>query len=653
MCGICGIFDAQGSLSAGGQLVRRMAAAIAHRGPDNDGFYESPHCHLGHRRLRIIDLSPLGHQPMTNEDGSLWVSFNGEIYNYLELRPMLEERGHHFRSQTDTEVLLHLYEDEGEDFLKPLNGMFAVALWDARRRRLLLARDRFGKKPIYYYSDGRRLLFGSELKSLLADPEVPRELDPQALLAYLSLGYVPAPMTVFRGISKLPPASWLSAEVAPEGGRLHLRGPERFWSVHYRPDFSLTEEDCVVEIRRLLRDATRIRLFSDVPLGAFLSGGLDSSAVVAMMAEASSKPVETFSIGFDQASHDELEFAEQVARRFRTRHHTFRCHPDALAALPVLVHHFDEPFGDDSAIPMYYVSKIAREHVTVALSGDGGDELFAGYARYEEAMRRQRFGRSLPAPLARGFFRVLANVYPRHLRGWGILNRHSLAPIDAYQADLSLFLPQHKAALVAPDGLLRGATSSIEDDPVFARTRRLAEESGANDLLTAMQYVDQMLYLPEDILVKVDRASMAVALEARAPLLDYRLAEFLATVPADLRFHNGTKKYLLRQAMHGILPEQILTRSKMGFGVPLRHWFRKESCAFAEEVLLSPAARQRGLFREEEVRRILSAHRGGRDMADCIWALIFFELWCRAWLDTPPSAGPHGDEVGVTRCAAL
>lgn len=652
MCGICGIFDAQGALHAGEPLVRQMAATLAHRGPDNDGFHESAHCVLGHRRLRILDLSPLGHQPMTSEDGSLWVSFNGEIYNYLDLRPELINRGHHFRSQSDTEVILHLYEDEGEDCLRQLNGMFAIALWDQRRRRLLLARDRFGKKPLYYYTDGRRLLFGSELKAILADPSVPRELDPQALAEYLSLGYIPCPRTIFRGISKLPPASWLSVEIDPSGTGVRLRGPERYWTLRYRPDAALTEEDCVSEIRRLARDATRIRLYSDVPLGAFLSGGLDSSGVVAMMAELSSKPVETFSIGFDQASHDELRYAEIVARRFGTHHHTLRCAPDALEALPTLVHHFDEPFADDSALPTYYVSKIAREHVTVALSGDGGDEVFAGYERYAEAMRREHAAAWLPGPLIRGVFRMLAELCPPNQRGWGILHRHGLESIDAYHADMCAFLPRAKAALADPRGALAPAASSVAADPVFQRLRRLAAEAGAGDLLSQMQYSDQMLYLPDDILVKVDRASMVVALEARAPLLDYRLAEFMATVPAALRYRDRTKKYLFKRAMKDILPSEILERSKMGFGVPLVHWFREESAGFAREVLLSSSARQRGLFRPQEVEHILDCHAAGRrDLSQKIWTLLFFELWCRTWLDRAPAVMP--EEVGATRCAAI
>jgi asparagine synthase (glutamine-hydrolysing) len=629
MCGICGIFDAEGQAPAQQGLLRRMADSLAHRGPDNDGFYASALCALGHRRLKIIDLSPLGKQPMTNEDQSLWLSFNGEIYNYLDLRPELVGRGHRFRSQSDTEVMLHLYEDEGEDFLRFLNGMFALSLWDQRRGRLLLARDRFGKKPLYYYSDGRRLLFASELKALLADPSVPRELNLEALSTYLALGYIPCPATIFQNIYKLPPASSLVVERGDDG-RVRMKGPQRYWHLRYRPDARLTEADCLARIRELVRDAVRIRMFSDVPLGAFLSGGVDSSTVVATMAEVSQQPVETFSIGFDQSSFDELPFAERVARQFGTHHHTFQCTPDALEVLPTLVHHFDEPFADASAIPTYYVSKIARQHVTVALSGDGGDEIFAGYTRYDNGMQRQGWNRVLPEPVIRAAFRIATDLYPVGARGWGILHRNSLAPLDSYMADVSLFQPREKRALFGKHQRVHA------NGDIFGLARDLAAQTGSDEFLSQMQYVDEMLYLPDDILVKVDRASMAVALEARAPLLDYRLAEFMATVPAGLRYRDREKKYLLKKAMQGVLPREILYRSKMGFGVPLKHWFRKEAADFTREVLTSRQARERGLFDPQEIRLCLDRHaRGRRDFSGKLWALLFFELWCRNWLDQP------------------
>ncbi|MBI1749153.1 MAG: asparagine synthase (glutamine-hydrolyzing) [Acidobacteria bacterium] len=639
MCGICGIFDLD-ARPANADLVRRMAGALAHRGPDNDGFYDSPLCRLGHRRLRIIDLSPLGHQPMTNEDDSLWVSFNGEIYNYLDLRPELVRRGHQFRSQSDTEVILHLYEEKGDAFLRELNGMFAIALWDARRERLLLARDRFGKKPIYYWMDGKRLLFGSELKALLADPAVPRELNPHALSAYLSLGYVPCPATIFRGVYKLPPASWMVAERDPAGNGLRLRGPERYWELRYAPDARLTEADCTARIREIVRDAVRIRMFSDVPLGAFLSGGLDSSTVVAAMAEVSDRPVETFSIGFDDASFDELPYAETVAKKFRTNHHTFRCTPDALEVLPILVHHYDEPFADSSAIPTYYVSKIARQLVTVALSGDGGDETFAGYTRYDLALDAEAKRRALSDSVWRAAFGTVAAAWPKNLRGWGYFYRNSLTPLGAYAASMAFYQPPEKESLWTAKFRARLCGGNAQDAAaLYAEWARKAAGGDGADLLSQIQFVDQMLYLPDDILVKVDRASMAVALESRAPLLDYRLAEFMATVPAALRYKNREKKYLLKKAVTGILPDEIISRSKKGFSVPLATWFRGAGRDFVRETLTGHRTRERGIFDTAELDRLLSKQDDGRRVAaEKLWALVFFELWCRHWLDEPVAA---------------
>jgi asparagine synthase (glutamine-hydrolysing) len=631
-----------------------MTASLAHRGPDNDGFYDSAFCTLGHRRLRIIDLSPLGCQPMANEDSSLWLSFNGEIYNYLELRPELVRRGHQFRSQSDTEVMLHLYEEHGEAMLPLLNGMFALSLWDERRRRLLLARDRFGKKPLYYWTDGRKLLFASELKAILEDPDVPRELNFEALSAYLSLGYVPSPLTIFRGVKKLPPASYLTVDVQEGAGgenRLRLAGPERYWTLRYAPDVRLTEQDCAARIRELLRDAVRIRMFSDVPLGAFLSGGLDSSAVVAAMSEVSERPVETFSIGFNVESYDESPFAEAVARKFRTNHHTYRCSPDALEVLPTLVHHFDEPFADASAIPTYCVSRIARQLVTVALSGDGGDETFAGYERYADALAAFGRGGMLPHALRRGAFAALEAAYPQGWRGWGFLHRNALPPLEAYASSFLLFLEPQKDRLWSAEArdALRSAGNGVMR---YFRRWGLpegAQPRNAGELLDAMQHADQMLYLPEDILVKVDRASMAVSLEARAPLLDYRLAEFMATVPAELRFRGRVKKYLLKKAMEGVLPDEILHRGKQGFSVPLEKWFRGEARGFVRDVLLSQRLRERGLFDRSQLEWLLKRQDGTRRAdAHRLWVLLFFELWCRAWLDRPPS--PAQSPSGEREC---
>jgi asparagine synthase (glutamine-hydrolysing) len=651
MCGICGIFDGEARGVSQEPLVRRMASMIAHRGPDEEGYHVTPYCVLGHRRLKIIDLSSRGRQPMANEDGTIWVSFNGEIYNYLDLRDGLVRRGHQFRSETDTEVLVHLYEEKGESLLNDLNGMFAFALWDAKRGRLLLARDRFGKKPLYYFIDGSRLLFASEVKGILADPSVPRQLDPEALSAYLSLGYVPCPACIFKGIQKLPPASWMTIELDSATHRLKTDGPHRYWTLRYQPDSRLTETECVSRIQDLIRDAVRVRLFSDVPLGAFLSGGLDSSTVVAAMAEVSETPVETFSAGFDEESFDELHFAEIIAKRFGTNHHVLHCSPNVLEILPKLVYHFDEPFADSSAIPTFCISEAARQETTVILSGDGGDEIFAGYTRYDDGRHLWRQQNTLPGTLARGIYRFLVDFYPVKARGWGILNKRSLPAIDSYIADLCIYQPPQKRALLAPEW------RALPDVQASRLARDLADAVGGNEFLSKMQGMDQMLYLPDDILVKVDRASMAVGLETRAPLLDYRLAEFMSTVPENLRYRNGIKKYLLKQAVRAKLPAEIIDRPKMGFAVPLKHWFRGQAADLVRDVLLSKSARERGIFRPQELKRLVDGHHEGRDLSSQLWAAVFFESWCQKWLDHSVTAvaaastatGPENDRYSLTR----
>ena len=629
MCGICGICDSTSLDRERSGLVRRMTETLIHRGPDDSGFYSSRHCALGHRRLKIIDLSSLGRQPMSNEDQTIWVSFNGEIYNYLQLRSQLENE-HLFRSQTDTEVIIHLYEELGDDFLKHLNGMFALAIWDNRRGRLLLGRDRFGEKPLYYFTDGEKLLFASELKSLFADPSVPRELDAAALSSYLALGYVPSPSTIFREIKKLPPASLLAIEIGEPGERLRITPPTRYWDVHYEPDHRISEGDCLESISQLIQDAVRIRMYSDVPLGAFLSGGLDSSTIVAAMSDLANRPVETFSIGFDEDSWDELKFAEMTARRFATEHHTFRCTPDVLELLPTLVNHYDEPFADASAIPTFCVSQMARKFVTVALSGDGGDEIFAGYSRYDRALKRDRRAPLLAEAVLRHTFSLASRIYPRRSRGWGILHRNSLEAFDYHLTDYCIYAPDEQADLFNAGG------RTINNGRLWVQLRALAESCGTSDLLSRMQYMDQMMYLPDDLLVKVDRASMAVSLETRAPFLDHRLAEFMAKVPASLRFRGHEMKHLLKKAMRGRLPGEIIDRPKMGFGVPLQRWFRGKASEFARDILLSQRARERGLFCPKETARLLDSHvRGPRDFSHKLWVLLFFEMWCRCWLDAP------------------
>jgi len=566
---------------------------------------------------------------MANEDGSIWIVFNGEIYNFHELRRELEARGARFRTVSDTEVILKAYEADGPACVERLRGMFAFAILDERRRRLLLARDRAGIKPLVYAWDGRRLLFGSEIKAILQDPHVDRDLDQEALGDYLTYHYVPAPRTIFRAVRKLPPASTLLLPL--DGGEPVV---SEYWRLRFAPDPHVTESEWIERLRTHLADAVRSHMVSDVPIGAFLSGGVDSSTVVALMAQASAAPIRTFSIGFDEADFDELRFARQVATRYGTDHYELVVKPSALEVLPKLAWHFDEPFADSSAIPTYYVSKITREHVTVALSGDGGDENFAGYRRYARAVAlHERLDRGAAA-LLRPLFRAAASALPVGVPGQAYAGLLGAGPIDRYRR-LVAYQRRETLRRLLSDDLAALARSAASAD-TFAR---LAARSGAPDYVTALQYIDVYTYLPGDILTKVDLTSMAVSLESRVPLLDHKLMEFVATIPSSLKLRNGTGKYLLKRAMATSLPVEILTRRKMGFGVPLAAWFRSELRDMTRDVLLSPAARQRGLFRIKEVETLLKTHDAGRrDCSARLWALVCFELWMRQWADRGPAS---------------
>jgi len=627
MCGIAGIADVAGRV-ADEALLRAMTSVQAHRGPDGEAVVCRGPVGLGHRRLAIIDLNT-GDQPMANEDGSIWIVFNGEIYNFHELRRELEARGARFRTVSDTEVILKAYEADGPACVERLRGMFAFAILDERRRRLLLARDRAGIKPLVYAWDGRRLLFGSEIKAILQDPHVDRDLDQEALGDYLTYHYVPAPRTIFRAVRKLPPASTLLLPL--DGGEPVV---SEYWRLRFAPDPHVTESEWIERLRTHLADAVRSHMVSDVPIGAFLSGGVDSSTVVALMAQASAAPIRTFSIGFDEADFDELRFARQVATRYGTDHYELVVKPSALEILPKLAWHFDEPFADSSAIPTYYVAKITREHVTVALSGDGGDENFAGYRRYARAVGlHERLDRGAAA-LLRRLFRAAASALPVGAPGQAYAGLLGAGPIDRYRR-LVAYQRRETLRRLLSDDLAALARSAASAD-TFAR---LVARSGAPDYLTALQYIDVHTYLPGDILTKVDLTSMAVSLESRVPLLDHKLMEFVATIPSSLKLRNGTGKYLLKRAMATSLPVEILTRRKMGFGVPLAAWFRGELRDMTRDVLLSPAARQRGLFRIAEVETLLRTHDAGRrDCSARLWALVCFELWMRQWADRGPAS---------------
>jgi asparagine synthase (glutamine-hydrolysing) len=616
--------------SADRAVISRMCRTIEHRGPDDEGIHAAGRVGLGMRRLSIIDL-PTGRQPIHNEDRSVWIVFNGEIYNFPELRARLEARGHRFYTNSDTEVIVHLYEDHGSDCVHHLRGMFAFALWDEGRQRLLLARDRFGKKPLHYALHQRRLLFGSEIKALLAAEPALADLDPEGLLNFFYFGYIPDPLTAFRRIQKLPPGHLL--EFA--NGRIRVR---RYWNL---PDYGVhepkSEEECLEELEHRLSEAVRIRLVSDVPLGALLSGGVDSSTVVALMARAGSKRVKTFSIGFSNQDFDEAHHARAVARQFDTEHHELIIEPDIEETVDHITRLMEEPFGDSSAVPTYHVCRMAREHVTVALAGDGGDELFAGYDRYWSQLRRRQLP-SLP-PAMGSWYRH--RVHPHVPTGWPgrrLLFNVSLEARDRYLDEISLLpVSVREPSLFTPDFVTHAKTQTSPYD----RLRGYLEERPASDPLSEMLYLDAKTYLPGDILTKVDRMSMATSLEVRAPLLDHCFAEWAAQLSPRWKIRFGESKYILKKLAEKLgVPRSVLYRRKQGFSMPLVHWFRKPQPGLLD-ILLEPKTLQRGYFNEPALRRRLLEHRRGmRDRSWEIWHLLIFELWHRNFLEPATRATP-------------
>jgi asparagine synthase (glutamine-hydrolysing) len=628
MCGITGV---AGSLRTDTVTLGRMNDALCHRGPDGEGSYWDDDVGLAMRRLAIIDVAG-GDQPIFNEDGSVCVVFNGEIYNFQDLRAELERLGHRFKTHADTEVVVHAYEEHGPACVEHLWGMFALAVWDGRRRRLVLARDRLGKKPLVYYAAPEGgLAFASEFQALLAHPRVPREVSPSAIDDYLTYLYVPSPTSAYRDVCKLPPGHRL---IWQPDGQMRV---EQYWTPRFAEKLGLTEDDALEQFGELFRDAVRRRLIADVPLGAFLSGGMDSSSVVAEMAEASRQPVKTFSIGFGERDFDELRYARQVAERFATEHHELVVEPHALEVLPTLVRHYGEPYGDSSAVPTYYVSQLTRRHVTVALSGDGGDELLAGYERHWAARIAARYD-TIPRVVRHGLIRPLVPLLPEPRQRRAFLRRAKrfmtaahLPVLDRYLHWVGAYSPAHKAALYTPEfqRMLDGHRSVQWLEAVLAPEARL-------DPVDAVQRADTLLYLPEDLLTKVDIASMANSLEARAPLLDHRLVEFCAALPSSYKLRGRTSKWLLRRLMHDRLPPPILSRSKMGFGVPVGGWLRGELRPLLEDTVLSDRALARGYFRPAAVRALVDEHVSRRaDRTAHVWALLMLELWFQAFVDAP------------------
>ena len=629
MCGIGGKLYFDPARPVEYHILERMNTVQAHRGPDDSGIYCEGAVGLAHRRLSIIDLSPAGHQPMANEDGTIWIVFNGEIYNFQALRPDLVRQGHRFRSHTDTEVLLHLYEEQGVGCLASLRGMFAFAIWDGPRRQLFLARDRLGKKPLCYQQDAEAFRFASEAKAILQDPAVEARPDPAAISQYLTYGYVPSPGSAFQGVRKLPPAHYLLCR----DGKAEA---VRYWQLRREQKLQRPEGEWCREIVTHLEEAVRLRLISDVPLGAFLSGGIDSSAVVAMMSHASSQPVKTFSIGFEEPEYDELRYARLVAERFGTEHHELVVRPDAAAILPKLTWHYDEPFGDSSAVPTYYVAQMTRRYVTVALNGDAGDENFGGYDRYVASLLAASFDRWPGAALLRRAIRWGLHLWPPGSRRTSLLSRGrrfldglTELPERRYARWFCHFYGERKDDLLSPE--FRTSLDGAEPlDLLLAAFR----ESDAPDFLDATLGVDAALYLPDDLLVKVDIASMAHSLEARSPFLDHEFMEFAATIPSDLKVRGRTKKYILKRALADLLPEAILHRPKMGFGVPIDHWLRHELRDLAYDTLLAPRCLGRGYFRPESVQRLLDEHVCRRgNWHYLLWTLLMLELWHRTYVD--------------------
>jgi asparagine synthase (glutamine-hydrolysing) len=616
-----------------------MCKALEHRGPDSRGIHTDAGVGLGIQRLRIIDLAT-GDQPIYNEDGTVVVVLNGEIYNFRELRRDLEKRGHRFCTSGDTEPIVHLYEEYGVRCVEHLHGMFAFALWDTKRRRLLVARDRVGKKPLFYSHRGRSLSFASELGALMQDEEIPRDVDYAALDAYLAFRYIPSPLSAFKAVRKLPPAH----RMVFEDERLTV---EPYWDLSFTPKRTESDDELLEELRTRLRAATQRRLVADVPLGAFLSGGVDSAAVVAAMAEASTQPVKTFSIGFSDPRLDERALARIVAQRFETDHHELVVEPDAVEVLPRIIRHYGEPFADATAIPTFYLAEMARRHVTVALNGDGGDEAFGGYTRYVANAAAERVER-LPWPL-----RAAVSSAGRHIPSSGkvdstrsrlrrMASTIALDPMARYTAYMTTLQGLSRESLYTDQ--FRDLVGASQIDEIIGSPWR---ESDADQLVDRMLDVDTKTYLADDLLTKVDIATMAVSLEGRSPMLDHEFLEFAAGLPVHLKVAGREKKVGLRRALRGWVPDEILDAPKKGFQPPLALWFRTDLKSFAREILLDRVSLDRGYFREAELRRLLGEHDTGlADHSQGLWTLLVFELWHREYVDGATLAG--GLESAVT-----
>ncbi len=628
MCGIVGIVHPESKETVDLGILRLMNSSLKHRGPDDEGYWVHQNVGLAMRRLSIIDLEG-GRQPISDESGNIWTVFNGEIYNFPELQKELIKKGHRFRTRSDTEVIVHLYEEEGENFVQRLRGMFAIALWDDRARKLLLYRDRVGIKPLHYWFRNGTLIFGSEIKALLEYPEVGREVSLSALSNYLSFLYIPSPQTIYREIHKLPPGHFLSYS----NGEIQIRS---YWDFAYREEKQLREDEWIGKLKEALNESVKSHLLSDVPLGAFLSGGTDSSTVVAWMSQGSSQPVKTYSIGFRDDQFNELPYARKVAKHFGTDHHEKVLEADVFDLLPKVIGAFDEPFGDSSAIPTYLVSEFARQEVKVALSGDGGDELFAGYLWTRKEIWLEKY-RKLPLSLRKKLKNLVLQkeYYPlRETSRWSAIQRFvydaGLPPAESFARRAMSFQPWMKEGLFQ-DWVLQ----ELAGEESFGLIRNFFERDSAQSVMDKFLYLDSKIYLPDDLLVKVDRMSMCHSLEVRVPFLDHKVVELAGSIPFSLKLKGSTTKYILKQAMKEMLPSEILKQRKQGFSIPIQRWFRNEFFGFAKKVLSEEQSLCRQYFRPEYIRWLLEEHQSGRQrFGTQLYALVVFELWCRLSQET-------------------
>ncbi len=646
MCGIAGIFSLNSDKIDLDSLLK-STRTLTHRGPDEEGYYvnrEEPfqgsessmvpirisngkeNVGFGHRRLSIIDLAT-GQQPLSNEDGTVWITFNGEVYNYQVLKKELEAKGHVFKTNSDTETMVHAYEEWGPEAVKRFRGMFAFAVWDENKQQMFVARDRVGKKPFYYYFDDKTFIFGSELKVILEYPQVDRTIDFTSLSDYFSLLYIPSPKTIFKSIKKLPAAH--CAVISKKGIEISC-----YWDLPFYTELGLTENRIIQDIQEILDESTRIRMMSEVPLGAFLSGGVDSSAIVAMMAGASSKPVITNSISFSVASYNEADYARQVADLFETDHNEFHVTPDAISIIEKLAWHYDEPFADSSAVPTYYVSKMARERVTVSLSGDGGDENFAGYRRYYMDMRENLVRNMVPGVLRRPVFGLLGSLYPKAdylpqiFRGKAFLSNVARDPVDAYYFSVSAI---HD--MVKDNYFNQAVQCQIQDYRTLDLFKNIYDNAPAEDHLSRIQYLDIKTYLCEDILTKVDRASMAVSLEVRCPILDHVFMEYAAKIPYNMKLNGLKGKHIFKKALKKYLPDDILYRKKMGFGVPILEWMKTDLKAYTKTLVLEGNG-SRAYLNIPHLNKIWDEHqRGVRNWSTQLWVIMMFNLWHKRFIE--------------------